>query len=98
MHIVTFIYIVIAFENKFKVRLFIQATTALAETTAIADFRGLTVFSAIYVVHCIAEKVTCCSRRTIGPLVSFESLLARESSESFRTILTGRSNRSCGTG
>ena len=39
------------FENK-KVRLSIQATTALAETTAIADFRGLTVFSAIYVVTC----------------------------------------------
>ena len=31
----------------------IQATTALAETTAIADFRGLTIFSAIYVVYCI---------------------------------------------
>ena len=31
----------------------IQATTALAETTAIADFRSLTVFSAIYVVYCI---------------------------------------------
>ena len=35
---------------------YIQATTALAETTAIADFRGLTVFSAIYVVHCIITK------------------------------------------
>ena len=34
----------------------IQATTALAETTAIADFRGLTVFSAIYVVYC---NITC---------------------------------------
>ena len=32
---------------------FIQATTALAETTALTDFRGLTVFSAIYVVYCI---------------------------------------------
>ena len=39
-----------AFENKLKVRLSIQATTALAETTAIADFRSLTVFSAIAVV------------------------------------------------
>ncbi len=26
--------------------------TALAEMTAIADFKGLTVFSAIYVVYC----------------------------------------------
>ena len=30
----------------------IQATTALAETTAVADFRRLTVFTAIYVVYC----------------------------------------------
>ena len=30
----------------------IQATTATVETTAIADFRGLTVLSAIYVVYC----------------------------------------------
>ena len=30
----------------------IQATTALAETTAIADFRSLTIVSAIYVVYC----------------------------------------------
>ena len=30
----------------------IQATTALAETTFLTDFWGLTVFSAIYVVHC----------------------------------------------
>ena len=44
--------VIIAFENKLKVRLSIQATTALAETTAIADFRSLTVFSAIYVVYC----------------------------------------------
>ena len=34
----------------------IQATTALAETTAIADFRSLTVFSAIYVVYCTEFK------------------------------------------
>ena len=47
-----YIYVVIAFENQLKVRLSIQATTALAETTAIADFRSLTVFSAIAVVAC----------------------------------------------
>ena len=35
----------------------IQATTALAETTAIADFRSLTVFSAIYVVYCTTYVV-----------------------------------------
>ena len=34
----------------------IQATTALAETTVIADFRGLTVFSAIYVVYCTEKE------------------------------------------
>ena len=48
----TYTYVLLAFENKLKVRFSIQATTALAETTAIADFRSLTVFSAIYVVYC----------------------------------------------
>ena len=35
----------------------IKALTALAETTAIADFRGLTVFSAIYVVIAFENKL-----------------------------------------
>ena len=30
----------------------VQARTNLAETTTVADFRGLTVFSTKYVVHC----------------------------------------------
>ena len=54
-----YVCVVIAFEHELKVSTFdyltclsIQATTALAETTAIADFRSLTVFSAIYVVYC----------------------------------------------
>ena len=36
----------------------VQATTHLAETTVLADFSSLTIFSAIYVVvvHCILES------------------------------------------
>ena len=33
-------------------RSYVQATTHLAKTTVLADFRALTIFSAIYVVHC----------------------------------------------
>ena len=39
---------VIAFSSLSKTT---PTTTALAETTAIADFRSLTIFSAIYVVY-----------------------------------------------
>ena len=36
--------------------MWVQATTTLAETTALADFRGLTVFSAIPVVDCNGSR------------------------------------------
>ena len=42
----TYTYVLLAFENKLKVRFSIQATTA------IADLRSMTVFSAVYVVTC----------------------------------------------
>ena len=38
----------------------IQATTALAETTAIADFRGLTFFSLYMSLTVLNQRLTCC--------------------------------------